>query len=253
MIIPLKGNKIEKVGNKAAGLNRLIALGLTVPQAWAVQWNYSVTDEDIQSLPEDKLYAVRSSSDLEDSNQNSAAGIFDSYLGIKHSELLKYIQLVRESKNSEKCKHYCLAKGIPHKNVNVGVVIQEMVPSEKSGIAFTKHPLTKEEHLAYIEAVEGLGELAVSGEVVTDKYVFDNNSKKIEKTVGVQHKRMILTPQGAKNEFIYSRMQKLTDDEILQLANTVQEISEKFSQHCDIEWAFHNGKLFILQSRPITD
>ena len=118
--------------------------------------------------------------------------------------------------------------------ISVAVVVQKMVESEKSGIAFSVHPVTQDRNQLIIEAGFGLGEAIVSGQITPDSYV-------VEK----QPRRII-------DKNIQTKKQALSDAEILGLSRLVIKIEKYFGFPCDVEWSFAKGKFYILQSRPIT-
>lgn len=140
--------------------------------------------------------------------------------------------------------------------VSVAVVVQKMVQSEISGICFTVHPVTKDEHQLIIEAGYGLGEAIVSGQVTPDSYVIDKrdwsliNSNIATQEIMIAKKgRTTARVKVAKN---IQDKQKLASKKIIELAKLCVNIEKHYGFACDIEWAMGKNKLYITQSRPIT-
>lgn len=117
----------------------------------------------------------------------------------------------------------------------MAVVVQRMVQSEISGVAFSVHPVTQDRDRMIIEASRGLGDKMVSGHVTPDSFVVD------KKTLRVTNK-----------EHAKEGKPVLSDEQLQELAGTVLRIEEHFGIPCDVEWAFEKGKFYITQSRPIT-
>lgn len=179
--------------------------------------------------------AVRSSATVEDSSSAAWAGQLDSYLNTTKENLLENIKKCWASLFSPRAISYRFEKSFHQTKISVAVVIQKMIESEISGIAFSVHPVTEDRNQLIIEAGSGLGEDIVSGQITPDSYV-------VEKELW----RII-----AKNVPDHLE-QKLSDKQILELAKIIIEIENLFGFPCDIEWTYKNEKFYILQSRPIT-
>lgn len=201
--------------------------------------------------------AVRSSATAEDSLIASWAGELESYLNVKENTLLESVKKCWSSLFTPRAIFYRKEKGLIDSKVSVAVVIQKMVNSKIAGITFTVHPVTKDKKQIIIEAGFGLGEAIVSGQITPDSYVIEKESWDIiDINVVEQEKQMIRIPAGG-NEWIdlpehKKETQKLTKDQIVELAKLCYDIEKHYKFPCDIEWAFENGKFYITQSRPIT-
>ncbi|HAK53702.1 MAG TPA: hypothetical protein DCM54_17625, partial [Gammaproteobacteria bacterium] len=149
--------------------------------------------------------------------------------------------------------------GIDQDSVAMAVVVQIMVPSEVSGILFTANPATGERNEIIINASFGLGEAVVSGQVTPDTYIVDNANKTVKETmIGPKEQKIISDgAQGVKMEDVSASerdQSSLSDDMLTELIETVLKIEALYDGlPQDIEWAFSNGKLHLLQSRPITN
>ena len=140
--------------------------------------------------------------------------------------------------------------------VALAAVVQQMVQSEKSGVAFTVDPLYQDPNLLAIEAGYGLGELVVSGQITPDTYRVDKTTMKpIDKLISKQTWMLMRGSTGNVRADIRDEMQerqKLSDQEMFDLAKICVKIEEHYQFPQDIEWAYEKGNLYITQSRPIT-
>lgn len=181
-----------------------------------------------------KYVAVRSSATAEDSASAAWAGQLESYLDTTEEKLLENVKKCWASLFTPRAISYRFEKDLHKKKISVAVVVQKIVESEKSGIAFSVHPVTQDQNQLIIEAGVGLGEAIVSGKITPDSYV-------IEK----QPRRII-------DKNIQKEKPVLSDDEILELSELILKIENHFGFPIDIEWAEEKDKFYILQSRLIT-
>ncbi len=203
-----------------------------------------------------KLVAVRSSAAAEDSSTASWAGQLESYLNVTENKLLEKVQRCWASLFSPRAILYRFEKNLGCKEISVAVVVQEMVDSEVSGIAFSVNPVTVDRNHIVIEACFGFGEAIVQGKLTPDNYVIEKKGLHIvSKQVNVQKSARVKTSSG--NGWINlpeakGRLQKLSDREILELARLVVKVERHYGFPVDIEFAIANGEISILQSRPVT-
>lgn len=201
--------------------------------------------------------AVRSSATAEDSAAAAWAGQLDSYLNTTEASLLANVRRCWASLFTPRAVFYRFEKGLRGTRIAVAVVVQKMVESESSGVAFSVHPVTQDRNQAIIEAGYGLGEAIVSGAITPDSYVVEKEPLRlVGKTVSTQT-RGIYRCQGGGCEWIElpprkGDQQVLSDAEILELATLVTRIERHYGFPCDIEWAREGGRFYIVQSRPIT-
>ena len=204
----------------------------------------------------DTPVAVRSSATAEDLPDLSFAGQQDTYLNILGiDQVLKAVINCWSSLWTARAIGYRMRNHIPQNEVALAVVVQEMIQSDASGVLFTANPLTGLLSESVIDATFGLGEALVSGQVEPDHYVVDMLNKTIvEKKLGAK-KISTRAVSGGGVETIdedASERQALSDDEILQLAALGEQVQKEYGSPQDIEWAFANGNLFLLQARAIT-
>ena len=201
--------------------------------------------------------AVRSSATAEDLPGASFAGQQETYLNIRGAEdVVLAVKKCWASLYGSRAIFYRQKQGFDHSTVNISVIVQVLIDAEKAGVMFTSHPTTGESKTV-IEAAWGLGESVVSGGVSPDNYLIDNETKNIlKKTIAIKnvmHTRdksggIIQEPVPNENK----KMQVLSEKEILDLTEIGQIIEEHYKVPQDVEWAINDGKISIVQARPIT-
>ena len=210
------------------------------------------------------LVAVRSSATAEDLPEASFAGQQKTFLNIRgEKELLKAVSGCWGSLFEARAIFYREQQGFDHFQVGIAVPVQRMVQSETSGICFTIDPITNDQNKIVIEAVFGLGEAIVSGSLTPDQYLINKTDKSIiSKEIVKQDWQLVRnTKSTGKNEDFniklpiskaYQKTQKLSDKDIKKLAEIVKGIEKHYNWPQDIEWAYEKGKLYIVQTRPVT-
>jgi len=200
--------------------------------------------------------AVRSSATAEDLPDLSFAGQQDTYLNILGMDnLLQAVIRCWASLWTARAIAYRSHNAIAHDDVSLAVVVQQMVPSEASGVLFTANPLTGKRSETVIDATLGLGEALVSGQVEPDHYVVSSASGGIlSKTLGAKALSIQGQPGGGTITLHKSAVeqQALPDEQIRALTQLGQQAQAHFGSPQDLEWGWAGGRLYVLQSRPIT-
>ncbi len=204
-----------------------------------------------------EFVAVRSSATAEDGAENAWAGQLDSYLNTTEDQLLEKVQHCWASLFTPRAIFYRFEKGLHQQKISVAVVVQKMVESEISGIAFSVHPVTEDYNQLIIEAGFGLGEAIVSGSITPDSYVVEKEPRNILDINVATQTRGLYRAQNGGNEWRnipepQASSQVLTQEQILELSEIILGIEKHYDFPCDIEWAFEKEKFYIVQSRPIT-
>jgi phosphoenolpyruvate synthase/pyruvate phosphate dikinase len=204
-----------------------------------------------------EFVAVRSSATAEDSSSAAWAGQLDSFLNTTGNRLLENLRKCWASLFTPRAIFYRFEKELHKQQISVAVVVQKMVQSEVSGIAFSVHPVTEDYNQLIIEAGIGLGEAVVSGQITPDSYVVDKrNWEAVDKNVSEQTRALYRSASGGNEwkELVAEQgnAQKLSDEEITELARLIVKIEQHYGFPVDVEWARENGALYITQSRPIT-
>lgn len=235
---------LEDVGGKAFNLHKLYRHGMPVPFALAIPalvHAQKVTASTIQEwfaaheeTPRDRFFAVRSSGIGEDGENNSCAGIFESYLEVPFSEIGATVHKVWKSLETPRSKMYMQERGISIDSM--GVVVQEMIDADYAGVAFSVCPVEKDPRVALLEVVAGTGESLVSGTKTP-------HSIRVNRRTG-----MMRVHQNGADE-IHADTLKMCMELIVPL---LEAIETHYAHPVDIEWAIKDGTAFILQARPIT-
>lgn len=204
------------------------------------------------------LVAVRSSATAEDLPDASFAGQQRTFLNVKGE--VNLMEAVREcwaSLFEPRAIFYREEKGFNHFKVGLAIPIQKMVQSKASGVMFTCDPVSGEKNRIVIDAVYGLGETIVQGEVTPDHYVVDKENLKIVQKIITKQMVQLIMKNGQTKKFTVPAhlqdKQKITDKEIIKIA----EIGNKLHRHYffpqDAEFAIDKERLlYLVQTRPVT-
>ena len=231
--MPVFPDQSHTFGGKGNALAALQSADFPVPGWFAIPADEPVDAGNIltalQKLQGDQ-FAVRSSGTAEDGAAHSFAGQFDTFLHVPTAEVIAKIEAVRNSAQSPSVKSYCEEQGIQPPGVPV-VLVQKMIDPQSAGVAFSADPVTGNRAITLISAVEGTGEKLVSGEV-------DGETWQINRLGEITSRPDIAI---------------LTDDHALAVSKLSIACQRHFGRPQDIEWAIDSsGKLWLLQSRPIT-
>ena len=209
------------------------------------------------------LVAVRSSATAEDLPEASFAGQQSTFLNVQGpSNVVEAVQKCWASLFEARAIFYRNEQRFDHSKLGIAVVVQRMVQSEISGVAFTAEPLSSDEKKIVIEAAYGLGEAVVSGDLTPDMYLLDKKSLRLlEKKVATQEWQLIRNPDSRDRKRKNIKVpipakdqhhQKLVDKDIAALAKIAKKIEDLYKCPQDIEWAKEQGNIYIVQTRPIT-
>ncbi|TPV42618.1 phosphoenolpyruvate synthase [Bacillus dicomae] len=201
-------------------------------------------------------YAVRSSATAEDLPYASFAGQQDTYLNIIGKEaILQHVRKCWASLFTERAVMYRMQNGFEHNQVSICVVVQKMVFPEASGIMFTADPITSSRKVLSIDASFGLGEALVSGLVSADNYKV-KEGEIVDKVVSTKKVAIYALKEGGTEtkqiDSAQQKIQTLSEQQILQLAQIGRQIEAYFGCPQDIEWCLVDNTFYIVQSRPIT-
>jgi pyruvate,water dikinase len=208
--------------------------------------------------------AVRSSATAEDLPEASFAGQQRTFLNVVGGkEVIAAVQGCWASLFEPRAIFYRAHQGFDHFSVGIAVPVQRMVQSDASGVMFTLDPITNDRSKIVIEAVYGLGESIVSGEVTPDLYVVDKEELEIiDKKLARQEWQLVRNSKRGKDlekanikvavlEAVQEK-QKFSDDDIIALSKIGKRIEDHYAFPQDIEWAKEGEELFIVQTRPVT-
>lgn len=215
--------------------------------------------EALKSLGARNVFSVRSSAADEDSLSHSFAGQLSSYLYVQGaSDLLKYIRLCWASAFSERSLVYRLENKIDLKKISVSVVLQRMIDPDKSGVLFTCDPVAKKIDSFVVSSVYGVGEGLVSGALDADSFWLDAKNGNLLRQEIVEKNEMMKRAnsghcelQKVSEERIH--LPSLSSSELHGLFKLGQKLNEQYHRPQDIEWAIENEKIYLLQTRPVTN
>ena len=224
----------QNIGGKASKLQKLTQIGLNVPNGFVVFGEESFQDsKSIETFLKDLgdgPKAIRSSASVEDGDEYSFAGQFDTFLNIVGQEDIKssIYNCFLSAKNAQVSSYKTALK--KEGEANMAVIVQDMVNAETAGILFTANPVSGRRDHIVINAVAGLAEELTAGKTDAEDYTVSHQGKILKRGGG------ILSDQQLKLLFEESLRAQLT-----------------FGYPVDMEWAFDGlGKLYWLQARPIT-
>ncbi len=208
------------------------------------------------------LVAVRSSATAEDLPEASFAGQQSTFLNVEGEDnVVAAVQKCWASLFEPRAIYYREQQGFDQLSVGIAVPIQKMVQSSASGVIFTLEPITGNRNIIVIEAVYGLGEALVAGEVKPDLYMIAKDKMVItSKRISHQERKLVFNPNGKNGETNVWQLvtpskqeqQKIPDADILKLTEIALRIENHYQSPQDIEWAQENSELYIVQTRPIT-
>jgi pyruvate, water dikinase len=285
--------EVDAAGGKGASLARMAALGLPVPPGFVVHADTLAealgprVEELRQALAADKAgahdmvagcdipgelaeaveaaydelgdepaVAVRSSACAEDSQEASFAGQQETYLHVRGAaDVLERIRECWASFFSERALFYRAQKGSLD-DLGMAVVVQRMVSAEVAGVLFTVDPVQRRKDRMLVEAVFGLGEAGVSGQVTPDNYVLARDGTLKRQRLSVQPLVIESGPEGGTVERVLDpedgAAPTLGEEQLHELARLGDDLHGRLGGPQDIEWAIEGGELFVLQARPVT-
>lgn len=217
---------LKTIGGKARNLAILIQNNFPVPEGFVVSLD-AFENENLKAVAKDEieklidkecLYAVRSSAMVEDGENASWAGQFESFLNVSFDEIIDKIVQCHNSKK-ERALSYANYENV----FEIAVIVQKMINPDYAGVAFSKNPITGEDEIV-TEYVDGLGEDLVSGKKDPIQIIINEN------------KNISNIPFNLEVLCKYIK-------EIVKIYNGEPQ---------DIEYAISNDDIYILQSRPIT-
>jgi pyruvate, water dikinase len=200
--------------------------------------------------------AVRSSATAEDSEAASFAGQQETFLHVRGVEdIVERIRDCWSSFFTERALFYRREKG-SLTDLGMAVVVQRMVQPDVSGVMFTIDPTKGRRDRMVVEAVFGLGEGVVSGQLTPDHYVLARDGRLKRTRLHTQPYAIVHDPAGGIREQDLApdrgEAQTLGEDQLARLAKVGTDLEERLGGPQDIEWAIQDGELFVLQSRPVT-
>lgn len=213
--------------------------------------------EQLSHFPEGQAFSVRSSSTMEDLASAAFAGQHETFLNCCGADqILEKIKACFLSLWFDRAIAYRHQQGFDHALAAMAVVVQQMVLCDVAGVAFSINPVNGNLNEMVVDANFGLGESVVSGESEVDHFIIDRAQRSVFSAQIAEKSRKIISVAGGIQEVCLSREEgarpSLGGDQLTQLTDLLLRIETSYHFPQDIEWGFAGGRLFLLQSRPIT-
>ena len=250
---------VRLVGSKAANLARLLQAGFPVPVGFVVtaaafEQFLAANELDFASATEENITGARFPEDIEGALQNEFSLLGDISVAVRSSGIAEDLpgasfagqyETVLDVRDIDalfvavkRCWSSAFGKRvIAYKKVHrhggaprMAVLVQQLVRADSAGVAFTANPVTGDRDETVVSAVRGLGERLVSGQASPDEWTVKDG-----KAVRQRGPEEAITAEQTKS-----------------VADLAKRAEALFGNPQDIEWAIANGKVFLLQSRPIT-
>jgi len=250
LLTGLDDNNIEQVEEASDRIKELFAAG-------EIPYDIVAEIDAIYRTLDQPAVAVRSSATAEDLPGTSFAGQYDTYLNVTGTEELnRSIKKCWASLWNTRALSYRLKQGIESTQLAHGVVVQELINAGKSGILFTANPVNGRRDQMLLNSSWGLGEAIVGGEVNPDQWVIDKvNGTITEESITSKAVMVIRKEQGIEWVNVPEEKQDqvtLIRNEVAALLELGQKVESYFGTPQDIEWAYSNGRFYLVQTRPIT-
>jgi len=263
---------VALVGGKAAHLSRLASVHQRVPDGFCLpvtvldQAHLHELRDDIaralsdlmtcQGLP-DLPVAVRSSAVEEDSPSASFAGQHATYLNLVGVEaIVQAVTRCWESARSERTLAYRRQQGLSVERVRLAMLVQHLVAADVSAVVFSANPVSGSREEVVINASWGLGESLVGGTVTPDTFVVQKSDLAvIHRTIADKQRMTVLMPGGTREVDVprFLRTESsLSDEQAAEMAGLALALEAVMGWAVDVECAYANGQLSLLQCRPIT-
>lgn len=228
----------------------VIKAGMSPEAREAVLAGYSTLGGDLD-------VAVRSSATGEDGADASFAGMNATFTNVHGADaLVAAVVDCWASLFGARVVAYRASRGFTAEPA-IAVVVQKMVASERSGVAFTADPSTGAVDRIVVEGALGLGEVVVSGSVEPDTYVVAKDGLRLLRTrIGSQAYKLVRGPDGGDVRIDLDertgRGRVLGDLDVVGIARLAKQVEEHYETPQDVEWAIENGRVWLVQARPIT-
>jgi pyruvate,water dikinase len=259
---------VDAVGGKGLSLGTMAAAGLPVPPGFCVttaafrrlRGKAPAADPALAAQIAEAYrrlgggpVAVRSSATAEDGAVSSFAGQQETILGVSgDSAVCEAIGRCWASLHTERAVAYRRDRGVGDEGLAMAVVVQRLIDAEVAGVLFTRDPLDPEGRRMLVEASWGLGESVVSGKGTPDRYHVDRDNGRL-------HDRHISTKatalRAAGEQAVPAERQNqpcLNETQLAELAELGRKVEALYGEPRDVEWAWAEGRFWLLQARPIT-
>lgn len=261
------------VGGKAAALSRLAA-EYPVPPGFALTartLHHHAPELARGAVPTELLdaigaaygalgeppVAVRSSAVDEDGDAHSFAGQHETFLNVRGLDAIaEALTHCFASAFTQRAIDYRVHVGLPVDHIGLAVLVQQLVPADVSAVAFSANPLTGSLDEVVVNACYGLGESVVGGTTTPDTFVVRKaDGAIVSRVIGEKHRMTVSTPTGTREmdtPALLRRTACIGDDALGEIVALATRLEDASGGPVDVECAIHAGRLYLLQSRPIT-
>jgi len=213
--------------------------------------------EQLGKFPEGTAFSVRSSSTMEDLAGAAFAGQHETFLNVVGlADVLDRVRACFVSLWADRAIAYRQQQGFDHEKAVMAVVVQQMVFSESAGVGFSINPINGRLGEMVINSNFGLGESVVSGEGEVDQWIIEKSTRTVRSASIGRKSLKVMSGESGTHEVRLSDAEaaraSLSDWQLKELAELLARVEEFYGFPQDIEWAFADGRLWLLQSRPIT-
>ena len=225
---------------------------LPLPQSAAAE-----IGEQLGQFPEGTAFSVRSSSTMEDLAGAAFAGQHETFLNVTGvADVLARVRGCYVSLWADRAIAYRHQQGFDHAQAAMAVVVQQMIPSESAGVGFSINPVSGQLGEMVINANFGLGESVVSGEGEVDQWILGKATRAVRSAnIGSKSRQVVGAASGTREVHVAAAdasKPSLSDAQLADLAELLVRVEASYAFPQDIEWAFADGTLWLLQSRPVT-
>jgi phosphoenolpyruvate synthase/pyruvate phosphate dikinase len=201
--------------------------------------------------------AVRSSAVEEDGGSASFAGQHESYLNVVGPDAVAGVVLrCWESAYTSRAVEYRCRQGFALESVRLAVLVQQLVAADVSAVVFSANPVTGSREEVVIEAGWGLGESIVGGTVTPDTYVVRKEGLAVVSQTISEKTRMTVPVRGGTREVETPRFLRarpaLDEVQTVEMVRLAMNLEREMGCPVDVECAYEDGRLYLLQCRPVT-
>ena len=260
------------VGGKAANLSRLARMYHRVPDGFSLPVTVmgeshplDLRDEITRAISDlmachrlpDFVAAVRSSAVDEDGATASFAGQHETYLNIVGAEaIIQAVIRCWESARSEHALEYRRQQGLSVERPQIAVLVQQLVAADVAAVVFSANPITGDRDEVIINANWGLGESIAGGTVTPDTFIVRKSDLAVVQRIIADKQRMTVSVPGGTHEVETPRFLRntssLNDEQVTEMARLIVTLEATMQHPVDVECAYAEGELYLLQCRPIT-
>jgi len=251
LMAELRYDDLEQLGRQCAAMRaHLRAQPIPAEVAQALR-------TALAGYPEDQAWSVRSSSTMEDLAAAAFAGQHDTFLNVSAADaILARIRDCWLSLWSERAVLYRHQHGYAQGAAQMAVVVQQLLACQVAGVAFSINPVSGNLHEVVIDANFGLGESVVAGAAPVDHWVLDAATGAVlEARIAEKQFAVLPTASGTTEHILDAATAHapcLTPPQLAELAVLVRQVAARYGWPQDVEWGWHAGQFYLLQSRPIT-